>query len=121
VVPRARNVVWGVLFDIDPSDIRALNRKEGVDYEPKPIIVRDAQGVPTLAWWYQAFTKPCREWPCRWYVDLALRGATLFELPASYRRTLKAQRAKHCEDDDRAQAAAAALDSDPSAPPSWPS
>lgn len=123
--------VWGVLYDIDRRELRALNKKEG-GYAPTEVTVYDQNGTAIPAWtyvWGGPSSKRTKKWPYQWYVDLIRKGAAHFGLPKPYRDGLR-QRGKSNptkagrtalskEQVRRALEAACALAGDPDAPPQW--
>jgi len=132
VAERRGREVWGVLFDIDERELRALNEKEG-GYTPTDITVYHESGNATPAWtyvWRGPRSKRTKKWPYQWYVDLMNKGAAHFGLPKPYRDSLR-RRGKRSPKDpgrtdlsrmqfQRALDAACALAGDPDAPPQRP-
>jgi hypothetical protein len=87
---RNGDVVWGVLFELDPRDKPALDRAEGAGegYVEKQVTILTADGsVHALT--YCATEKDPALRPYRWYKALVVAGAREHHLPADYRRRLE--------------------------------
>jgi cation transport regulator ChaC len=89
VVPAEGDSVWGVLYEIGPPCLGALDRKEGYPhaYLRQPVIVQAADGEAATI---PAFTyvvverEPKTVTPLPEYVELIIRGAEQRQLPKSY-------------------------------------
>lgn len=98
--------VFGVLFEIEPSERPALDRAEGlgVGYAARTVTVHTACG-PRRAYTYQArpdhLDATLR--PYVWYRALVIAGAREHGLPASHRARLRAVPAQRDPDADRRQ------------------
>jgi gamma-glutamylcyclotransferase len=84
------DVVWGVLFELDPEDKPALDKAEGVGagYLEKTVNVLTEAG-PVTAVTYCATDKDAALRPYHWYKALVIAGAREHGLPASYRNRLE--------------------------------
>jgi gamma-glutamylcyclotransferase len=84
------DVVWGVVFELDPDDKPALDRAEGlgVGYMEKVVRVMTEAG-PVTAVTYYATDKDASLRPYHWYKALVIAGAREHGLPASYRNRLE--------------------------------
>jgi gamma-glutamylcyclotransferase len=87
---RKDDVVWGVLFELDPEDKPALDKAEGVGagYLEETVNVLTEAG-PVTAVTYYATDKDASLRPYRWYKELVIAGAREHGLPASYRSRLE--------------------------------
>lgn len=88
---RGRDVVYGVLFEIEPADRPRLHEAEGLGdgYRVRHVGVRTPRG-PRTAYTYRAQPGWIDETlrPFAWYRDLVLAGAREHGLPGSYLETL---------------------------------
>jgi len=85
VVEDAPSAVWGVLYEVDEACIANMDRVEGVPtaYRREPVTVFDDAGQPQEAITYVA--NPTGEFlPSRSYLEVILRGARAYGLPAEY-------------------------------------
>lgn len=87
---RNDDVVWGVLFELDPLDKPALDIAEGVGagYFEKTVNVLTVAGLVT-AITYCATDKDASLRPYHWYKALVIAGAREHGLPARYRSGLE--------------------------------
>ena len=87
---RNDDVVWGVLFELDPEDKPALDKAEGVGagYLEKTVNVLTEAGLVTAVT-YCANDKDATLRPYHWYKALVIAGAREHGLPASYRSGLE--------------------------------
>ena len=87
---RQEDVVWGVLFELDPDEKPALDRAEGlgVGYMDKTVQVSTDTG-PVTALMYYATDKDPSLRPYHWYKALVIAGAREHGLPAGYRSRLE--------------------------------
>jgi hypothetical protein len=87
---RQGDVVWGVLFELDPEDKPALDKAEGLGagYLEKTVHVLTEAG-PITAVTYYATDKDASLRPYHWYKALVIAGAREHGLPASYRSRLE--------------------------------
>lgn len=101
VVHQPNSEVWGVVYDIIPNEIEALDRAEGFKqgrptekncYQRIACVVMpsgDAQN-PLEAQLYQANPQANPPLPCKKYLQLLIDGAAAASLPLSYQRELAA-------------------------------
>jgi len=91
VGPCSSSVVWGVLFEIDPSGLPSLDRAEG-GYERVLLPIRLTTGKKISAYVYVARQDRVMDDPVPydWYKRLIVEGAQEHNLPAEYIETLKA-------------------------------
>lgn len=100
---RDRDVVYGVLYEIEPVDRARLHEAEGLGagYRVRHVGVRTPRG-PRTAYTYRAqpgwIDQTLR--PFAWYQDLVLAGAREHGLPGSYLEAL-AQVAARADPDPR--------------------
>lgn len=83
--------VWGVLYEIDPSEKAQLDKVEGSGYGYKDKIIRvefEEQYVEALT--YKATRKNSRLKPYDWYKALVLAGAKENSLPDEYVKEIEA-------------------------------
>ena len=87
---RSDDVVWGVLFEVEPKDKPALDKAEGVGagYLEETVNVLTEAGLVTAAT-YCANDKDATLRPYHWYKALVIAGAREHGLPASYRSRLE--------------------------------
>src|SRR6266481_4327400 len=87
---RRDDVVWGVVFELDPEDKPALDKAEGLGagYMEKMIKVLTEAG-PVTAVTYYATDKDTSLHPYHWYKALVIAGAREHGLPAGYRSRLE--------------------------------
>src|SRR6202049_2528360 len=87
---RNDDVVWGVLFELEPEDKPALDKAEGVGagYLEKTVNVLTETGLVTAVT-YCANEKDATLRPYHWYKALVIAGAREHGLPASYRNRLE--------------------------------
>lgn len=84
--PNARNVVYGVLFELHPSEKPALDAAEGLGYgyDQKEITVIARDGSAVTATTYVATHIDENLKPYSWYVNHVLIGAREASLPSNY-------------------------------------
>jgi hypothetical protein len=87
---RQDDVVWGVVFELDPEDKPALDKAEGLGagYTEKTVNVLTETG-PVTAVMYYATDKDASLRPYHWYKALVIAGAREHGLPPSYRSRLE--------------------------------
>jgi len=87
---RQEDVVWGVVFELDPEEKAALDQAEGLGagYLEKTVHVVTESG-PVTAVMYYANDKDASLRPYHWYKALVIAGAREHGLPASYRSRLQ--------------------------------
>ena len=81
--PSPGDVVWGVLFQIDLSELGKLDRVEG-GYERVEVEVLDEAGEPVTAHTYVARRVTTDPVPYEWYKQLIIAGAREHDLPKDY-------------------------------------
>ena len=84
------DIVWGVLFELDPEDKPALDKAEGVSdgYLEKSVNVLTEDGLVTAVTYCATDKDPALR-PYHWYKALVIAGAREHGLPASYRSRLE--------------------------------
>jgi hypothetical protein len=87
---RQEDIVWGVLFELDPDEKPALDRAEGlgVGYMDKTVQVSTDTGQVTALMYYATDKDPSLR-PYHWYKALVIAGAREHGLPAGYRSRLE--------------------------------
>src|SRR5260370_5695196 len=87
---RQGDVVWGVVFELDPDDKPALDKAEGLGagYIEKMVNVLTEAG-PVTAVTYYATDKDASLRPYHWYKALVIAGGREHALPPSYRSRLE--------------------------------
>lgn len=104
ILPAEGDVVHGVVFEVDPNELHALDEAEqrGRGYERCSVHVRGASS-PVSAFAYQAQPAYIDDalLPYEWYHALVLAGARQHGLPASYLDELKSVRSYPDPDEDR--------------------
>lgn len=87
---RQEDVVWGVLFALDPEEKSALDNAEGLGagYMEKTVQVLTEAGSVTAVT-YCATDKDASLRPYHWYKALVISGAREHGLPPSYRSRLE--------------------------------
>ncbi len=96
---RESDVVWGVVFALDPSEKRALDNEEGLHsgYDETTVTVAsEAGGVAAVM--YCATDIDDSLLPYSWYVRFAVIGAREHSLPADYIQSI--ERTAQTEDPD---------------------
>jgi len=98
-----RDVIWAVIFEIDPREKADLDRAEGVGhgYAEKQITVIDLESHPYPLFMYAAeatHIDPALA-PYSWYKRFVVEGAREHHLPAEYIAAIEAVEA--IEDPDR--------------------
>jgi gamma-glutamylcyclotransferase len=86
VSPRDGHHVWGVLYEVDDTDLARLDKGEGTGYKRSKVTVRTADGIPVEAWVYIA-TKPITTHelrPYTWYKRFLVEGAQEHLIPPEY-------------------------------------
>ena len=84
------DVVWGVVFELDPGEKPALDKAEGLGagYTEKAVNILTEAG-PIIAVTYFASDKDASLRPYHWYKALVIAGAREHGLPPSYRSRLE--------------------------------
>jgi hypothetical protein len=84
------DVVWGVLFELDPQEKPLLDKAEGVGdgYLEKSVNILTEDGLVTAVT-YCATDKDPTLRPYHWYKALVIAGAREHGLPPSYRSRLE--------------------------------
>jgi gamma-glutamylcyclotransferase len=103
---RNDDVVWGVLFELDPEDKPALDQAEGVGagyFERSVNVLTEAGLVAAVT--YCATDKDATLRPYHWYKALVIAGAREHGLPPSYRSRLELVATVSDTDAGRAQQA----------------
>ena len=87
---RQDDVVWGVVFELDPEDKPALDKAEGLGagYTEKTVNVLTETGLLSAVMYY-ATDKDASLRPYHWYKALVIAGAREHGLPPSYRSRLE--------------------------------
>jgi hypothetical protein len=87
---RQDDIVWGVVFELDPEDKPALDKAEGLGtgYMEKAVNILTEAG-PVAAVTYYATDKDATLRPYHWYKALVIAGAREHGLPPSYRSRLE--------------------------------
>lgn len=82
------DVVWGVAFEIDPSQKPDLDRAEGLGrgYHQEDIMLTDGEGRQHTVFTYIADGSHIEEGlrPFSWYKRFVIEGARKFRLPEDY-------------------------------------
>lgn len=85
--------VWGVVFSVSELDLPRLDRREGVligSYTRGGLEVHDRDGQPVQTQTYFAVRERKQDFvPHKDYIDLYLKGARHFGLPAQYLESLE--------------------------------
>jgi gamma-glutamylcyclotransferase len=84
------DVVWGVIFELDPEEKPALDKAEGLGagYMEKTVnILTEAEPITAVT--YFATDKDASLRPYHWYKALVIAGAREHGLPPSYRSRLE--------------------------------
>jgi gamma-glutamylcyclotransferase len=88
IVDTPRKTTWGVLFEIDVTDIPKLdNAEEG--YKRQNILVVDDNQISVRAFTYVAMKKKDGLKPFDWYLTLMIQGAKENNLPKDYVENLR--------------------------------
>jgi len=77
------DVVWGVLFELDSTELDRLDRAER-GYERTTLTVWSAGGNSVMAQVYTSAQFTANPVPYDWYKNLVLAGAREHELPRQY-------------------------------------
>lgn len=87
---RKEDVVWGVLFELDPVDKPALDRAEGLGkgYVERRVDVVTDRGI-VRAWVYVATARDLTLRPYHWYKAFVVAGAREHGLPHEYVQLLE--------------------------------
>ena len=87
----AGDEVWGVLWEVTPSDLEALDEYEGIAggayVRENATVHHDGSDVEALV--YLAVPRGYKK-PSKRYIDALVRGAEAHELPEHYVRRLRA-------------------------------
>jgi gamma-glutamylcyclotransferase len=96
VVARAGSEVWGAAYEISDLDLRAIDRKEGVDWAYTRVVLPvtlDSEGTERTATVYTVVTKePTAIAPSRAYLNGMVSAARARGLPDDYVTWLAATR-----------------------------
>lgn len=94
------DVVWGVLFELDPKEKDALDSAEGLHYgyEEKTVTVETGAGEVSAVMYYATDIDP-ELLPYAWYVRHAAAGAREHGLPEAYVEAI--EQVPQAEDQDR--------------------
>ena len=84
----AGHLVWGVLFEIDLSELGKLDRAEG-GYQRAELRILDEDGNPLKAHTYKSTKLTDDPVPYDWYKQLIIDGAREHHLPGEYIATLE--------------------------------
>jgi hypothetical protein len=84
------DVVWGVVFELDPEEKPALDMAEGLGagYMEKAVNILTEAGPLTVVTYF-AIDKDASLRPYHWYKALVIAGAREHGLPPSYRSRLE--------------------------------
>jgi gamma-glutamylcyclotransferase (GGCT)/AIG2-like uncharacterized protein YtfP len=90
VVPDPESEVWGVLYEVEDSDLDSLDNYEGVPvhYRRERATIIDNEGSEREATIYMA-NRTGRFTPRKEYLELMLKGARDRELPEAWLRHLE--------------------------------
>jgi cation transport regulator ChaC len=90
---QAESSVWGVVFSVNESDLKRLDRREGAligSYTRGPVEIYDQKGQLVRAETYFAVRQREEDFlPHKDYIGLYLRGAKHFGLPAEHIESLE--------------------------------
>lgn len=103
---RRQDVVWGVLYELNPTDKIKLDEFEGLGRgygERRVTVSSQSKNLTVLAYYATSVDPNVR--PYSWYRELVVAGAREHDLPAEYIRSLEAIPA--IEDPDKERAALA--------------
>jgi len=91
IQPERGKVVWGVLFDLPCSELKNLDRVEGLGkgYEHRWVEVERDGSEPVTALTYVGTDLADGLRPCDWYKDYVVEGAQEHGLPPYYICALK--------------------------------
>lgn len=91
--PNPKETVWGVVFSVSDRDLIRLDRFEGAPdaYKRDWLQVKDLTGHYQSVWCYFANRDSVKEHhpPTDEYIQLYIRGALYFDLPAQYVQQLR--------------------------------
>ena len=90
-IPSAEHKVFGVLHNIPPDRLAAIDSFEGPEYERIEIAIQGTKSGEVNAWTYFARNPQVGLKPSQRYVNLLLEGAQEFGLPEEYIEILKNQ------------------------------
>ncbi len=98
----AEDIIYGVLFKIDPREKSALDKAEGLGYgyTEKEVLVKATDGSSITAMTYIATNIDQSLKPYSWYVNHVLVGANEASLPSDY-IDAKIKSVKTLEDSDK--------------------
>jgi gamma-glutamylcyclotransferase (GGCT)/AIG2-like uncharacterized protein YtfP len=93
--------IYGVVFEIDPTEKKALDRVEGLGqgYEEKTVDLQNDCGESIQAKTYYATKLDPKLKPLSWYVSHVLIGAREADLPAHYLSSIES--IQSIEDEDK--------------------
>ena len=95
-----QDIIWGVLYQIDPNEKRNLDRAEGYGYRETQVTVVDTSGEQWRSIMYVANAThiDAALRPYSWYKRFVVEGARIHMLPADYIEILN--RIETTEDQD---------------------
>lgn len=93
--------IYGVVFEIDPTEKKALDQVEGLGhgYEEKTVDLQNGRGQTLQAKTYYATNLDPTLKPLSWYVSHVLIGAREADLPAHYLSSIES--IQSIEDQDK--------------------
>ena len=99
------DLVYGVIYQISPSDRETLDHIEGhgYGYLSKQVEVITLSGEPLQALTYYAIDIDTVQQPYHWYKEHVVRGAREHRFPAHYIAMIEAQESIHDQDEERVQ------------------
>lgn len=83
LVDSPKDVVWGVLYEIDSAELERLDKAEG-GYQRTTLQILTEQGNTIEAEVYISTKLTNDATPYNWYKDLILKGAREHQLPEDY-------------------------------------
>lgn len=89
VVPDGEQSVWGLLYELDPPDLAALDAYEG-GYRRVRLSVTAEGGASSRPWSYQVADRARFVAPTPEYLGVIRAGAERLGFPAAYQRALEA-------------------------------
>ena len=85
VVPESGSEVWGILYDIDDSEVGALDSfEDGYRRKEMPVVLNSDSRRPLKAWIYVAEREADPPLPNAVYKRLMVEGARYWGLPQAY-------------------------------------
>ncbi len=99
------DAVWGVVFEIDPSEKPDLDRAEGLGrgYHQEDIVLTDGEGRQHTMFTYIADGSHIEEGlrPYSWYKRFVIEGARKFRLPEDYIQQIAQEPERQDPDENR--------------------